>query len=91
MRLIEMEQAVKIVDDGFCLSLHENAIKRHCRIREGIKNLPTIEAEPVRHGRWKKRGNEKTCPECGFIYYSNNDDWNYCPNCACKMDGGSHD
>ena len=22
-----------------------------------------------------------------FIYYSNNDDFNYCPNCGAKMDG----
>lgn len=36
-------------------------------------------------GEWKKRGNEKTCSRCKFIYYSNNDNWNYCPNCGAKM------
>ena len=55
-------------------------------ILEKIDSLPTIEAEPVRHGRWKKRMNERTCSLCKFIYYSNNDEWNYCPNCGAKMD-----
>ena len=40
-------------------------------------------------GKWKKRGNEKTCSLCKFIYYSNNDEWNYCPNCGAKMKGGA--
>ena len=40
----------------------------------------------VKHGEWKKRGNEKTCSVCKFIYYSNNDEWNHCPNCGAKMD-----
>lgn len=40
-----------------------------------------------RHGRWIKRGNEKKCSHCGFIYYSNNDDWNGCPNCLADMRG----
>lgn len=38
-------------------------------------------------GRWIKNKNEKTCSECGFIYYSNNDDWNFCPNCGKPMSG----
>lgn len=42
----------------------------------------------VKHGKWLKRGNEKRCSECGFIYYSNNDDWTYCPNCSARMDEG---
>lgn len=36
-------------------------------------------------GQWEKHGNEKTCSLCQFIYYSNNDDFNYCPNCGAKM------
>lgn len=40
----------------------------------------------VKHGRWRKSGNEKKCSLCKFIYYNNNDDFNYCPNCGAKMD-----
>lgn len=48
--------------------------------------LPTADVVEVKHGHWIKRGNEKKCSVCGFIYYSNNDDWNGCPNCLAKMD-----
>ena len=53
-----------------------------------INDTPTADVVEVKHGHWIKRGNEKKCSVCGFIYYSNNDDWNGCPNCLAKMDGG---
>lgn len=64
---------------------------------ELIDNSPTIEAEPVKHGRWTKIGHiENTwlvskCSECG---YQTIDAGNYCPNCGAQMDleeGESHD
>lgn len=42
-----------------------------------------------KEGKWQKRGNEKTCSLCKFIYYSNNDEWNFCPNCGAVMKGGA--
>lgn len=48
--------------------------------------VPTADVAEVKHGRWKKRGNKKTCSCCKFIYYSNKDTWNYCPNCGARMD-----
>lgn len=53
-----------------------------------IQETPAADVAPVVHGRWIRRGNEKKCSVCGFIYYSNNDEWNGCPNCLAKMDGG---
>ncbi|MBQ3215777.1 MAG: hypothetical protein IJB11_06650 [Oscillospiraceae bacterium] len=44
-------------------------------------------AKAVKHGRWIRRGNETKCSKCKFIYYSNHDDFNYCPNCGARMDG----
>ena len=35
--------------------------------------------------RWKRKHNEMTCPECGFVYYSTKDDFNFCPNCGEPM------
>lgn len=52
-----------------------------------IRAAPAADVAEVKHGRWKKRGNEKKCSSCDFVYYSNNDIWNYCPNCGARMDG----
>lgn len=60
-------------------------------------NLPTIEAEPVRHGQWifSPDHAEGVCTMCNFKIYGrpyNNTylivPYNYCPNCGAKMDGG---
>jgi len=51
-----------------------------------LDDAPTVEAVPVRHGRWKdKDGGIATCSVCG-------DRWGvwsvmkYCPNCGARMD-----
>lgn len=59
---------------------------------EDIDNAPTIEAEPVRHGRWLYDSCEMEffCSVCsreapvGMTTYHIT---NYCPNCGAKMDG----
>lgn len=54
-----------------------------------IQNAPTIEAEPVRHGRWIKKENYgggiyTACSECGAMM---NLPWFwYCGKCGAKMD-----
>lgn len=54
---------------------------------ENCDNYIPVDVAEVKHGHWIKRGNEKKCSVCEFIYYSNNDDWNGCPNCLARMDG----
>lgn len=63
-----------------------------------IEDAPTIEAEPVKHGRWVEkpldnfRKVEVQCSMCGWRGVDNYDsyvdicDFNYCPNCGAKMD-----
>lgn len=53
-----------------------------------IDGKTTADYAVLRHGEWIKEGNKKTCSVCGFFYHSNNDNWNGCPNCLAKMDGG---
>ena len=64
-----------------------------------IKNLkdpdrvPTIEAEPVKHGRWVSDDSDVLfhCSECETQIstswdYDCDEMWNYCPHCGAKMD-----
>lgn len=55
----------------------------------GIPFGGKADVAPVVHGRWIRCRNETKCSNCKFIYYSNRDDFNYCPNCGAKMDGGA--
>ncbi|MBE6121179.1 MAG: hypothetical protein E7190_00515 [Erysipelotrichaceae bacterium] len=64
-------------------------------IESEIENQPTVDAEPVRHGKWIY-GNEfhwyvASCNKCGYqrrtdIKADGWNQWNYCPNCGCRMD-----
>lgn len=71
-------------------------------ILEHIDNSPTIDAQPVKHGRWIPfmpdcRGytEEFECSLCNnmtYLHYCEKDcDYEYCPNCGAKMDGGDAD
>lgn len=62
-----------------------------------IAVAPTIDAEPVRHGRWRHTTREDsdwggtfhryTCSACSWSMGDNPYGWgNYCPNCGTKMD-----
>ena len=55
-----------------------------------IDEAPTIEAEPVRHGRWVRKGQEIYCSECGeesgYTWAGASRYSDYCPNCGAKMD-----
>ena len=70
--------------------------------RKCIYEAPTIDAEPVRHGRWLQysRNTEETYIECSECCVSSRPRHlqmvtrtgsglpDYCPNCGARMDGG---
>lgn len=55
----------------------------------------TADVAPVVHGRWIEDHDYLKCPECGvmvkldFTFFDDIGDWNYCPACGAKMDGGA--
>lgn len=75
---------------------------RYKMFENAIKAAPTIEAEPVKHGRWEHGkeisrtmlGNETIaidyedwhCSVCGRRYKEYVLPYRYCPNCGAKMD-----
>lgn len=69
--------------------------------QELVATEPTVDAEPVRHGRWViMRDRTLECSECksiapfeadrnGDVVFA--DEYDYCPHCGAKMDGGEND
>ena len=59
-------------------------------IYNGVMELPTTDAEPVRHGKWifeSIRGHAvMTCSECCKVQDGQTLCFTYCPNCGCRMD-----
>ena len=62
-----------------------------CALR--VRNAPTIEAEPVRYGRWIVRGQDIYCSECNdeslYNPFGASKFSDFCPNCGARMDGGA--
>ena len=97
MRLID-EKALK----EYQMQIPPEWIKYHLDIvkdmvgifTRAIDNQPTIDAEPVRHGRWileKEPNGVPYCFHCSicdsdFRYLGIKTVYNYCPNCGAKMD-----
>jgi len=88
MRLIDAD-ALK--NKGY--TLHRTYMKDASTMVYEIKNIddiPTIEAEPVRQGRWlgvNPMVDTLICSECGENIISEEFKSNYCPNCGAKMEG----
>lgn len=86
MRLIDADELL----EGFKYTIDANGNA----IRYRIKCAPTVDAEPVRHGKWIELVVAETdtgrlihwsCSECAIVVDHNTD--NYCPNCGARMDG----
>ena len=55
-------------------------------ITQKILAEPEVDAEPVRHGKWRECGYADIwrCTKCNKYFGHHG---NYCPNCGAKMDG----
>lgn len=56
-----------------------------------INSESTADVQEVRHGKWIKSkhikfGNEFKCPFCDYSYFTDDMEYNFCPNCGAKMD-----
>jgi len=85
-RLISLDEALKATHSEIYWTESQQAAVRSFLVKQ-----PKVDAVEVVHGRWIRRHNETKCSRCKFIYYSNRADFNYCPNCGAKMDGGNED
>lgn len=67
-------------------------------LRMTIKHMPTIDAEPTKHGHWVNNRNMyiewATCSQCGAEWNKYENEFfrfNFCPNCGVKMDEGEEE
>lgn len=107
-RLIDADALLKVVEDRYlsaCAQAKPNARKNGRGIHYGIaigmnfvrnviNELPTIEAEPVRHGRWidgmpYTNSHWRVCSECHRSADHPAGGHEYCGRCGAKMDGGA--
>lgn len=63
---------------------------------EYIKQMPTIEAEPLRHGQWSECWHDERiysgiCSTCekASIRPVDSEPLKFCPKCGARMDGGN--
>ena len=80
MRLIDADKlkAAIIYDNKIhCGIVFQNVILH-------LNNAKTIEAEPVRHGKWNLHDGKTWCSVCGKSNKAYNPP--YCPHCGAKMD-----
>ena len=92
MRLIDADALREELDSVLNWDTN-NEYNMYSDTMDAIDNAPTIEAEPVRHGEWK-RGELLTfagrtasppyCSEC--LRFAGGELWTFCPNCGAKMD-----
>lgn len=101
MRLIDADALKRYIDCGHLRPPDEICLSE-LAVVQMVDRMPTIEAEPVRHGRWEKCWQEKSkhyfqCSNCQTAYMDGvsgaiapeygSRAWMYCPHCGAKMDG----
>ena len=67
-----------------------NGVYTTGHIITAIDECKTIDAAPVKHGRWELVDEAEPrrygCSECSCLSWYGT--YKYCPNCGAKMDGG---
>ena len=94
MRLIDADALINDRENFIVIGAGDNI----CIDISDIAKAPTIEAEPVKHGRWIEPSRlyyGAKQYECSLCYsdtfwkkHSITEKYPHCPNCGCRMDGG---
>lgn len=104
MRLIDLDEVINAIYSTDWYHLFNGELSKGAEdeyhalylatdIYKAIGEVPVVDAEPVRHGRWimeyeTKEGRSMRCSECRMVFWVGfGRDGNYCPNCGAKMDG----
>ena len=90
VRLIDANALVKTIKSIYCKDCnnYNGVICRACNwmdAMEYIDEAPTIDAQPVKRGKWKRNASgELGCSNCGYV--PKWDDDKFCAGCGAKME-----
>lgn len=88
MRLIDADAL--FISKEYCLDEAGFGASYYVVHKSDIDEAPTIEAEPVKHGRWNLRNSCQRfgyyCSNCNIEAIYTGTKLNYRPNCGSKMD-----
>ena len=96
--LISREAAIAQIERRKSLLVGDKTVPVDAFIKF-LKNRPTVDAEPIRHGRWIQSKTVPTYHHCSLCKATHRMKMScnvyvftkYCPNCGAKMDGGKDD
>lgn len=90
-RLIDACEVHAEIQRMICSNRYNKSVDALTDVLKILYDAPTIDAEPVRHGRWiwlEPYGalltHRRKCSECGEIKAQ--EATNFCPNCGAEMD-----
>jgi rubrerythrin len=94
-RLIDADVVIKHIEEYWEMVKRGKPSRGMTAVMQSIKtivnSLPTIDAEPVRHGKWVESdeydefsGRLYRCSNCNTFVIGDMD--NYCPFCGARMD-----
>lgn len=101
MRLVDADALVKTIESVHCKDCdnYNGAMCRACEWMDAmdyIEDAPTIDAQPVKHGKWERTDMFVKCSECGVellddaffgIHVFDDGYMPFCPNCG-SYNGG---
>ena len=91
-RLIDTDAAYDVLTDYY----HHSTDTQHAALKEALGRVESVDAVPVRHGRWKEDPSGYgfwICSACGFVSEASAAVmlYKFCPVCGAKMDGKDGD
>ena len=96
MRLIDANELKEWVENWFTVNKYYHPYSKSNSIPinelyDILEHMPTIDAEPVKHGKWIDEAEDWRnqiewfkCSQCDF---PTSTAYKYCPNCGARMDG----
>ena len=90
-KLIDEQTAYDVLTDYY----HHSTDTQHAALKEALEMVPTVDAVPVRHGRWTMVEGELAfwdmCSACGRKIVHRTPYYDFCPHCGARMDGKDGD